>query len=173
MALPQAIEMVGETGVYLVAHSRAPATVKVSTTKQKPNRARDSSGRGVRRASGARRSGFSARVERLIESRLEGIFSSLVDAAEAGDKAAARLIVDRFYPAPRDRRISFALRPITCIEEAISASSDLLAAVARGEITPAEGEAIAKMVHNYIEASGLRAFESRLEALEAAFPTRR
>jgi hypothetical protein len=39
--------------------------------------------------------------------------------------------------------------------------------VARGRITPAEADAVAKLLHNFIEASGLREFERRLEALEA------
>ena len=38
----------------------------------------------------------------------------------------------------------------------------------RGRITPAEAEAVAKLLHNFIAASELREFERRLEALEAA-----
>ena len=84
-----------------------------------------------------------------------------------------RLVVDRLLPAPRDRRISFALRPIACADDAIKASADILAAVARGRITPAEAEAVAKLLHNFIAASEVREFERRLEALEAASARRR
>jgi hypothetical protein len=68
--------------------------------------------------------------------------------------AAARLVVDRLLPAPRDRRISFALRPIACADDAIKASADILDALAKGQITPAEAEAVAKLLHNFIAASG-------------------
>jgi hypothetical protein len=43
-----------------------------------------------------------------------------------------------------------------------------VAAVAAGQIRPAEADAVAKLLHNIVEASTLRDFERRLEALEAA-----
>ena len=80
------------------------------------------------------------------------------------------MVLDRQLPTPRDRRISFQLRPIACTEGAIKASADLVTAVAAGQITPAEADAVAKLLHNFVEASTLRDFERRLEALEAASP---
>jgi hypothetical protein len=108
-----------------------------------------------------------AAAERLLQRRLESVLEAVVDAAIGGDMAAAKIVLDRCLPAPRDRHISFALRPIARGEDAIKASADVLAAVARGWITPAEADAVAKLLHNFIEASGLREFECRLEALEA------
>jgi hypothetical protein len=108
-----------------------------------------------------------AAAERLLQRRLEAVLEAVVDAAIGGDMAAAKIVLDRCLPAPRDRHISFALRPIARGEDAINASADVLAAVARGRITPAEADAVAKLLHNFIEASGLHEFERRLEALEA------
>jgi hypothetical protein len=107
-------------------------------------------------------------AERRLRGGLETVVAAIIEAASSGDMAAARLVVDRLLPAPRDRRISFALRPIACADDAIKASADILAAVAQGQITPAEAEAVAKLLHNFIAASELREFERRLEALEAA-----
>jgi hypothetical protein len=109
-------------------------------------------------------------AERLLERGLEAVVEAVIDAAAAGDMAAARMVLDRQLPAPRDRRISFQLRPIACTEDAIRASADLVTAVAAGQITPAEADAVAKLLHNFVEASTLRDFERRLEALEAASP---
>jgi hypothetical protein len=107
-------------------------------------------------------------AERRLRGGLEAVVAAIIEAARSGDMAAARLVVDRLLPAPRDRRISFPLRPIACADDAIKASADILAAVALGRITPAEAEAVAKLLHNFIAASELREFERRLEALEAA-----
>ena len=107
-------------------------------------------------------------AERRLRGGLEAVVAAIIEAASSGDMAAARLVVDRLLPAPQDRRISFALRPIACADDAIKASADILAAVARGRITPGEAEAVAKLLHNFIAAGELREFERRLEALEAA-----
>jgi hypothetical protein len=109
-------------------------------------------------------------AERLLERGLEAVVEAVIDAAAAGDMAAARMVLDRQLPAPRDRLISFELRSIACSEDAIRASADLVIAVAAGQITPAEADAVAKLLHKFVEASTLRDFERRLEALEAAFP---
>ena len=109
-------------------------------------------------------------AERLLERGLEAVVEAVIDAAAAGDMAAARMVLDRQLPAPRDRRISFQLRPIACAEDAIKASADLVTAVAAGQITPAEADAVAKLLHNFVEASTLCDFERRLEVLEAASP---
>jgi hypothetical protein len=109
-----------------------------------------------------------AGAERLLQRGLEAVVEAVIDAAAAGDMAAARMVLDRQLPAPRDRRISFQLRPIACTEDAIKASADVLMAVAAGQITPAEADVVAKLLHNFVEASTLRDFERRLEALEAA-----
>jgi hypothetical protein len=80
------------------------------------------------------------------------------------------MVLDRQLPAPRDRLISFELCPIACTEDTIKASADVVTAVAAGQITPAEAEAVAKLLNNFVEASTLRDFERRLEAHEAASP---
>jgi hypothetical protein len=114
-----------------------------------------------------------AMAERRLQDGLEAVVAAIIEAARAGDMAAARLVLDRVLPAPRDRYISFTLRPIACADDARKASADILAAVAKGQITPAEAEAVAKLLHNFIAASELREFERWLEALEAASAQRR
>jgi hypothetical protein len=106
-------------------------------------------------------------AERRLRGGLKAVVATVIQRAQAGDMAAARIVLDRLLPAPRDQRISFALRPIACSEDAIKASADVLAAMAQGQITLAEGDLVFKLLRNFSAASELCEFERRLEALEA------
>ena len=64
----------------------------------------------------------------------------------AGDMAALRLCLDRILPPRKDRPITFDFPAITTAAEAAATMSAILAAVAGGEITPAEASEIAKLV---------------------------
>ena len=164
------IELIGETSAYSVAGTTLGETATLRRPKPRPRPLR----RGrcpdakARRPPGGARDREIVGAERLLRSGLEAIVAAILAKARSGDMAAARLVVDRLLPAPRDRRISSALRPIACADDAIKASADILAAMAQGQITPSEAEAVAKLLHNFIAASEPREFERRLEALEAA-----
>ena len=165
------IKLIGETADYSIAATALDeaATSRGPTPRTRPVRPGRRPDANARRPppDGARDRAI-VMAERLLRSGLEAVVAAILAKAKSGDMAAARLVVDRLLPAPRDRHISFPLRPIACADDAIKASADILAAVARGRITPAEAEAVAKLLHNFIAASELREFERRLEALEAA-----
>ncbi len=160
-----------ETGVFSVAGTALgeAATLRRPKRRARPlQQARRPDAKARRPPDGARDRAI-LMAERRLRDGLEAVVAAIIEAARAGDMAAARLVLDRVLPAPRDRHISFALRPIACTEDAIKASADILAAMAKGEITPGEAEAVAKLLHNFIAASELREFERRLEAaLQAA-----
>jgi hypothetical protein len=165
------IELKGETAVFSIAGTALgeAATSRRPTPRTplvQPGRRPDANAR--RPPPDGARDRAIVMAERRLRGGLEAVVAAIIEAASSGDMAAARLVVDRLLPAPRDRRISFALRPIACADDAIKASADILAAVAKGQITPSEAEAVAKLLHNFIAASELREFERRLEALEAA-----
>jgi hypothetical protein len=170
------IEPKGETAAFSIAGtavgeaatSRGP---KLRTRPVQPGRRPDENAR-LPPPDGARDRAI-VMAERRLRGGLEAVVAAIIEAASSGDMAAARLVVDRLLPAPRDRRIALAQRPIARADDAIKASADILAAVARGQITPAEAEAVAKLLHNFIAASEAREFEGRLEALEAASSQRR
>ncbi len=113
-----------------------------------------------------------AMAERRLEDGLDAVVAAVIRKAQAGDMAAGKIILDRLVPAPRDRCISFALRPIGSVADAIEAQGDVLAAVAQGRITLAEAEGVMKLLRDFIDASAARDFERRLEAIEAVLPER-
>ena len=161
-----------------------PLLSQPKTSRPRRGRQNVGSGEGVRRGPGPTRAQISsdapdaararaiAMAERRLEDGLEAVAAAVIQRAQKGDMAAARIVLDRLAPAPRDRCISFALRPIGSVADAIEAQGDILAAVAQGRITLAEAEGVMKLLRDFIDARAARDFERRLEAIEAVLPER-
>ena len=106
-------------------------------------------------------------VEALLEGEHEKLTRKAIDKAMEGDTVALRLCLDRIAPARKDCPVSFALPPIKTVEDAVSASASLLAAVAKGEVTPDEAGRVMALLtshKNLVETGDL---ETRIAALEA------
>ncbi len=107
-------------------------------------------------------------VEALLEGEHEALTRAAIAKALEGDATALRLCLDRIAPARKDSPVTFALPPIKTAEDALAASSALLAAVAQGEVTPDEAGRIMALLTAHkglVEASDLAA---RIEKLEEA-----
>jgi hypothetical protein len=102
---------------------------------------------------------------------LEAIVAAVVQCAEEGEMPAAKLILDRVAPAPGDRRVSFGMRRLDSCKDAIGAASDVLAAVAEGQITVTEASGVLKLLNSYMKMSAIQQLETRLAAVEAALPS--
>lgn len=106
-------------------------------------------------------------VEALLEGEHEALTRKAVEMALAGDTTALRLCLDRIAPARRDAPVSFNLPAIRSVEDAVGASSALLAAVAAGDVTPDEAGRVMALLTAHktlVEAGDL---EARITALEA------
>ncbi|MGY4461535.1 hypothetical protein [Bradyrhizobium sp. LB13.1] len=64
------------------------------------------------------------------------------------------------------RPVTFALPPINSAEDATKASSAVLAAVATGELTPADAGEIAKLIDTWVKSFETAELAARLERLE-------
>lgn len=105
-------------------------------------------------------------LDHLAESEGAAVLQAVLASAKGGDMAAARLILDRVWPARRSRRVSLALPTIVTAEDVLCAMGAVVDAVAAGQITPDEGAAVAGILESkrrVIETVGL---EHRLAALE-------
>ena len=80
--------------------------------------------------------------------------------------AAIRLCLDRILPPRKDRPVTFALPPIESAQDAAATVSAVLAAVAAGEITPADAGEISKLIEAYVRAFETAELAERLERLE-------
>jgi hypothetical protein len=107
-------------------------------------------------------------AEKLMADDAEGVVSAVLTAAKSGDMAAARIVLDRLYPARRDNSVTFPLPAIETAGDASRAMGAILQAVAAGDVTPGEGEAVAKLIETYLRAIEATEFEARLAALENA-----
>ncbi len=101
----------------------------------------------------------------LLADEAEALTRKAVEAALDGDPTAMRLCLERILP--RDRAVKFALPPIKSAADVARAMGAVTAALADGLITPAEGQAIARMVTTFVETIEVSDFDRRLQLLEA------
>jgi hypothetical protein len=82
--------------------------------------------------------------------------------------AAAGALLDRAAgkPPPAEEAVSFALPPIESAADAVKASASLVAAVASGQLTPAQASELGRLVESYVKALEATEFEVRLASLE-------
>jgi hypothetical protein len=137
---------------------------------EKTARKRSASGRfapgNPGRPQGARNK-LTVLAERLLAGDLEAIVTKIVDKAKAGDMVAGKLILDRVLPVPKGRALAFPLPCVTDAQSAMRAFGAVLAAMASGQVTPDEGEAIGKLLANHLRAIDSADIEARLAKLEA------
>lgn len=83
-----------------------------------------------------------------------------------GDAAAMRLCIERLLPPCKTPGGRFALPPVRNAADMVQALPAILKAVARGQLSAQEGEAIASMLEFQRRALDTDEFEKRLQALE-------
>ncbi|MDP2296699.1 MAG: DUF5681 domain-containing protein [Pseudolabrys sp.] len=105
-------------------------------------------------------------VESLLDGEAEVLTRKAIELAKGGDIAALRLCFDRILSPRKDRPVSFALPAISSPKEAAATISAVLAAVAAGDISPAEGSEVGKLVDTYVKAVEAADLVERLERLE-------
>src|SRR3954470_365766 len=88
-------------------------------------------------------------AESLLDGEVEKLTRRAIEAALGGDMVAMRLCLDRIVPPRRDRPITITVPTITNAADVLAASSAILASVAAGEITPAEGAELSKLLDGH------------------------
>ena len=109
-------------------------------------------------------------LESLLDGQAEAITQKAVELALAGDMTAIRLCMDRILPPRKDRPVTFALPPIETAQNAAATISAVLAAVAAGDLTPADAGEISKLIETYVRAFETAELAERLERLERMSP---
>lgn len=109
----------------------------------------------------------SVAIEALLEGEAEGLTRKAVELALGGDTTALRLCLERLAPPRKDRPVAIALPKMRAVEDLPGVTSAVLGAVASGEMTPSEGEAVSRLVEVHRRAVEMADIEERLAALEA------
>jgi hypothetical protein len=106
----------------------------------------------------------------LLDGQAQALTQKAIDLASMGDIPALRICLDRILPARRDRPVTFSLPPIESAQDAAATISAVLAAVAAGDLTPADAGEISKLLETYVkvfEAAELVERVARLERISS------
>ena len=139
------------------------ATTEVRRTTFQPGQSGNPNGRPA----GSRNRSKLA-LETLLDGEAENLTRKAVEMALAGDTTAMRLCLERIYPARKDTPVSFDMPTLETAADAIKAMAAIMAAVASGDLTPAEANELAKLVDTFTRAIEAHELDERLRRLEAA-----
>ena len=97
----------------------------------------------------------------------EDVLRKVVEDAKAGDIRAAEILLRRVWPERKGRLVEFDLPPVVSAADAVQAAAAIVDAVATGEITPDEAQAVASVVEIQRRAIETAELAERIAALEA------
>jgi hypothetical protein len=102
-----------------------------------------------------------------LESLADPLTKICLSLAFQGNPTAMRLCMERIMPARRQRALHFKLPSTKTLADVAEASESVLSDVARGKLTPAEGEAVSGMLDGRRRMIESQELDQRLRALEA------
>lgn len=105
-------------------------------------------------------------AQALIDGQGEQIVSTAVDLALAGDVPMLRTLIERLVPPRKDGPVKIDLPPIMDPAGCVKATTAVVEAVANGELTPSEGQAVAGLVEVHRKSLEMQEIELRVQALE-------
>lgn len=106
-------------------------------------------------------------VEKLLGADANKLTRKVIELALSGDSTALKLAIDRVAPVRRGRPVIIDNFPkVTSAADVPGALSTLLEAVAKGEMTTDEADAIASLCSRYVGALEAVEFDARLKAIE-------
>ena len=105
-------------------------------------------------------------TQALLDGEAEALTRKAVELAKSGNPMALRLCLERLLPPRKDRHVNFTLPRIEGAHDLVKALGAILEAVARGEITPAEGQTLTTMLDGYRKGLETADHEARITALE-------
>ena len=112
-------------------------------------------------------------VHALLEEEAEAISRKAIELAKAGDMTAIKLVLERVLPPRKDAPILFTIPQAATPEEISTAMDALIQAVAGGELTPLEGQAIASLLEGQRRILETTLLARKLDALQAVIAQRK
>ena len=123
---------------------------------------------------GGKPPGTRARVtvlgEKIMQDNADAIVKSVVEAAKNGDACAMRLCVERLIPVRKGRPVKFDLPAIETPADIANALGAVAGAMAEGELTPDEANAVAGVIEFRRRAIETVEHEERIRKLEERHP---
>jgi len=104
--------------------------------------------------------------EEIGRGSMEEAVRAIGAAATRGDTGAARLLFGRLWPKAHDQVVELDLPPLDKPIDLVTAYSEVVAAIARGEISPEQGARLSEVLERKRLAIETADIETRLIALE-------
>jgi len=95
------------------------------------------------------------------------VIRAVVEAAKGGDMRAADILLRRLWPERKGRPVAMELPPLDSARGVAAALGTVAEAVAGGDLTPEEGQAVATVLETQRRAIETAELEARIAALEA------
>jgi hypothetical protein len=106
-------------------------------------------------------------LDRLAEADAKAVLQKQLEKAKEGDAKAAEMILSRVWPARKGRAINLNLPPLEKPADIVAALGAVADAVAVGQISPDEAQAVAAVLETKRRAIETTDLEKRIETLEA------
>jgi hypothetical protein len=103
---------------------------------------------------------------KLLGGDLEAITQECIRQAKEGNLMAVKLVLDKLIPSAKELPLSLSLPKVKQAADLPAALSAVMVAVAQGNITPGEGQALTAMLEAYRKGLEFTDIEARLMALE-------
>uniref|UniRef100_I2Q571 DUF5681 domain-containing protein n=1 Tax=Desulfovibrio sp. U5L TaxID=596152 RepID=I2Q571_9BACT len=105
-------------------------------------------------------------AQALIDGKAEEVVEKALELALAGDGPVLRAILDRLCPPRKDSPVRVTLPAIESAADLPVVTATLLDAVAKGQLTPSEAQAVTGLVESHRKALEFEELERRIAALE-------
>ena len=103
----------------------------------------------------------------MMEGGAEKITKAVIDAAQAGDLMAAKIILDRVMPPAKERPVNIDLPDTQSAQGVAAAQSAILQAVAAGDLLPGEASTLSAIVEAKRRAIETQELADRITQLES------
>ncbi len=134
--------------------------------KQIPGRFKPGeSGNPKGRPAGSKNAALAA-LDAIGEGAAQDLLQTVIDKAKGGDMMAARILLDRVWPARKGRAVTFTMPKVTTAADTVKALSGVLDAVAGGLLSIEEGQGLASILEAQRKTLELTEIEQRLTMLE-------
>ena len=105
-------------------------------------------------------------AQELLYGEAQELTRRCIELAKEGNPLALKLCLERLIPTARERPLRLKLPRVKGAADLPKALQAVMKAVADGEITPGEGQALTAMLESYRKGLELSELEARLSRLE-------
>lgn len=105
-------------------------------------------------------------LDKMAGDDAEAVLRKQLELAKNGDQRAAEIVLSRVWPARKSRPVSLALPAISTAADVVTALGTVAGAMADGELTPDEAQAVSAVLEGKRRAIETVELEARITALE-------